>query len=50
MYSGQTQIDYIEESEASVLVIFQQRSLWIPMPADLRVLVLVSAHLELARA
>ena len=43
-YSGLTQIDYTEESEISVLVTFQQRSLWIPVPADLRVLVLVSAH------
>ena len=49
MNSGQTQIDYTEESEVSVLVTFQQRlgPLWIPVPADLRVLVLVSAHPKL---
>jgi hypothetical protein len=46
-YSGQTQIDYTDESEVSVLVTFQQRSLWIPMPAALRVLVMVSAHPKL---
>ena len=46
-YSVLTQIDYTEESEVSVLVTFQQRSLWIPVPADLRVLVLVSAHPKL---
>jgi hypothetical protein len=39
--------DYTEESEVPVLVTFQQRSLWIPMPAALRVLVLVSAHPKL---
>jgi hypothetical protein len=47
--SGQTQIDYTEESKVSVPVTFQQRSasLWIPMPAALRVLVLVPAHPKL---
>jgi hypothetical protein len=48
-YSGQNQKDYAEESEVPVFGPSSKRSwyLWIPMPAAVRVLVLVSAHPKL---